>query len=388
MRKTTTTVALVSIILLAPQGALAAKPSLSSAEELLSKEQAATLIESYQTNRATSATAHPVPASSLAANRYAPGLLKRLATEKKQIESNRKEISASTTYDASKIEVEITSFTPSQGTVEVGTREIVKLHFKGEGTDELSYSAQALNKSYRFGRDASGTWVLSDVNEDTDSALRANGRGDGSGSSKIQGHLVDSRPFPAAPQGARDYASLVKKDAPETMQALAATPYFDRAAGVSYAVKYALNYNPAYKAWANDCTNFVSQIMAAGGWSQHGNSTMTPISDYRVWFYLKYVGAVRQTSVSWINAQRFHEYARSGSQRTVGYQGVQNTKVGDIYQFIFSSSGTVMDHSAFVTKRSPSEIYLTYHTLDMLNEPLTAILKRNPGMQIFFDSPK
>lgn len=108
MRKTTTTVALVSIILLAPQGALAAKPSLSSAEELLSKEQAATLIESYQTNRATSATAHPVPASSLAANRYAPGLLKRLATEKKQIESNRKEISASTTYDASKIEVEIT----------------------------------------------------------------------------------------------------------------------------------------------------------------------------------------------------------------------------------------------------------------------------------------
>jgi hypothetical protein len=40
---------------------------------------------------------------------------------------------------------------------------------------------------------------------------------------------------------------------------------FDAGRAVKYALKWTAGYNPAYKVFADDCTNFLSQIMRAGG---------------------------------------------------------------------------------------------------------------------------
>ena len=50
--------------------------------------------------------------------------------------------------------------------------------------------------------------------------------------------------------------------APKAMEALTTT--YDPTAAVRYAFAYAITYNPAYPAFANDCTNFASQVAKAG----------------------------------------------------------------------------------------------------------------------------
>ena len=46
---------------------------------------------------------------------------------------------------------------------------------------------------------------------------------------------------------------------------------FDREAAAAYARKWATGTNPNYPRFDNDCTNFVSQVMLAGGWPMLGD---------------------------------------------------------------------------------------------------------------------
>ena len=50
----------------------------------------------------------------------------------------------------------------------------------------------------------------------------------------------------------------------------------------NYALKYALSPNSNYVVFANDCTNFVSQIMRAGGWKDTATKQSTQDSS---WYY-------------------------------------------------------------------------------------------------------
>lgn len=48
------------------------------------------------------------------------------------------------------------------------------------------------------------------------------------------------------------------------------------------AKNYAINNNPAYITFANNCTNFVSQILRAGGWKDTKTRVSTQDSS---WYY-------------------------------------------------------------------------------------------------------
>src|SRR5205085_538864 len=66
-------------------------------------------------------------------------------------------------------------------------------------------------------------------------------------------------------------------------------------------------YNPAYPSFSNDCTNFVSQALAAGGWPQISSSYYTL---YNVWF----MDAVRGLwSYTWTVASYFQQFPISVS---------------------------------------------------------------------------
>ncbi len=86
----------------------------------------------------------------------------------------------------------------------------------------------------------------------------------------------------------------------------------NRAAAVRYAIRHALSANPAYIRYGNDCTNFVSQCMHAGGWSQikgwyQSNS---------VWWYTGGIFGVRAASYTWAAAQNFFNFTTSSGRGT------------------------------------------------------------------------
>ena len=52
------------------------------------------------------------------------------------------------------------------------------------------------------------------------------------------------------------------------ISAVSTTAYaYDREEATKYASKYWKNYNSEYDAFGNDCTNFASQVLSAGGYS-------------------------------------------------------------------------------------------------------------------------
>jgi hypothetical protein len=121
---------------------------------------------------------------------------------------------------------------------------------------------------------------------------------------------------------------------------------------VNYANAYWSNYNTSYRSFTNDCTNFVSQAMRAGGWADNNG----PYIDDHYWWY----SALNQT-FSWAGAENWYKYARVYSGRVTALTNVYSLRPGDVLQVKYSGY-TVIDHSMIVTQYTGGEVYLTYHS--------------------------
>jgi Putative amidase domain len=155
----------------------------------------------------------------------------------------------------------------------------------------------------------------------------------------------------------------------------------DRA--VNYALRYVHTHNPQFVAYTDDCTNFVSQALLAGGFPMVGGSA----SDYgntQVWWYGKATApdnvledvlnflknkagmdpdgsAIFQrylASKSWASAQRFHDFLqRSGRARAV--DDYLQLQPGDVVQV---HNGSYVHHTFFVVKKTQTDLYLANHS--------------------------
>ena len=126
-------------------------------------------------------------------------------------------------------------------------------------------------------------------------------------------------------------------------------------------------YNGAYRSWGSeDCTNFISQALRAGGW-QDANGLWF---DNGSWWY----NSLNQTH-TWINAQAWSMFAPS---RTNSLGNVWDLRYADVLQMDFSKDGT-KDHTMLVTAWNSSQIYLTYHSIDTKNRSLSSILTQYPS---------
>jgi hypothetical protein len=154
-------------------------------------------------------------------------------------------------------------------------------------------------------------------------------------------------------------------DAPYTTEptALSAT---NRQKVANYALKYALSPNNSYKLYPNDCTNFVSQSMFAGGWKEVAH----PYVDYKnddAWWY----GGVPTNSWTWSGAENFYRMTKA-LKRTTTAKYVSDLRVGDLLQYKAKNAST-MTHSMVVTAKSGSTVYLSYHTSNTKNKPFTQL---------------
>jgi hypothetical protein len=154
---------------------------------------------------------------------------------------------------------------------------------------------------------------------------------------------------------------------------------YDYQAMVDYARRWANGRNPDYRAFGQDCTNFVSQALYAGGWQQ----TNSPD-----WYHFRPSGSPSfYFSRSWTVAHDWYFYALQDSRRTTALQYFEQLLPADVLQADwYDDAGAphpdgTLDHTMIVTQRldaNVNDIKLTYHTNDRLDRVLAEILAEVP----------
>lgn len=138
---------------------------------------------------------------------------------------------------------------------------------------------------------------------------------------------------------------------------------YNYTAMVNYARYWAFGRNGAYRQFGNDCQNFVSQSLNAGGWQHMGGWYQYDSS----WWY-----SWANQTWSWTGAQHFHNFAVS--QGRVSYLGYLNDLgPADVLQVHWEGTPDV-DHSMIVTyspwSAGTRDIRVSYHTTDTLDRSI------------------
>jgi hypothetical protein len=151
-------------------------------------------------------------------------------------------------------------------------------------------------------------------------------------------------------------------------------PVFNRQRAVEYALRWALARNREFPDYSGhgeggDCTNFVSQVMLAGGWTEVRGLKI----DRTAWWYLK-----ERSSFTWAGADPFALFLRFSGRATVC--GRDELALADIVQ-IRNPDGR-LHHTMVVTGITPrrgehreaiDEVYVSYHSTDRKNNLLNMI---------------
>jgi hypothetical protein len=153
--------------------------------------------------------------------------------------------------------------------------------------------------------------------------------------------------------------------------------YTPRASAAGYIGNYAVAYagawwngrNPAYQSFSNDCMNFASQIIHAGG---------------------ENTGPVWHPYTSpWINVESFDgEYGRdwiyAPDGGVVHFRGSDNSQVQPGWLIALNWSGLIENgiaftHEMFIDGKSGNTLLLAGHTNDRWNWPSTTLFSENPN---------
>jgi hypothetical protein len=162
-------------------------------------------------------------------------------------------------------------------------------------------------------------------------------------------------------------------------------PNFNHQAAAAYARRWAKSTNPKYPRFGEgqeigeDCTNFVSQAMLAGGWTMVGWGDFDRGSDI-VWWYGQ--GWFARASHTWSGAPNFARFLVA-SGRGSRAKNPRELQPGDIIQLRDKKTG-VIGHSAIVTGKTGTDLKLSYHSHDKLDESFNGIVARSPGSDFVF----
>ncbi|GAA4515152.1 hypothetical protein GCM10023096_28420 [Nonomuraea ferruginea] len=159
---------------------------------------------------------------------------------------------------------------------------------------------------------------------------------------------------------------------------------YDYGAMTRYALQYWSNYNPNYRTYGGeggDCTNFLSQIVKAGGWAETGSWPGENRTLPDQWYY-GHEGNWT-TTYTWAAAENWYWFASPfNSGRTEPLDYIWEMGVSDVLQIDFDRNDNI-SHSMFVTGRDGSgqnadELYMTYHSTNTLNKRLSSIIAATP----------
>jgi hypothetical protein len=174
-----------------------------------------------------------------------------------------------------------------------------------------------------------------------------------------------------------------------TPRSVAAMPVgYDRITAINYARAHALSYNTDFKRFGNDCTNFISQTLLAGGWQMvYGLYTHND-----VWWYTCSLpgGYACHASYTWGAAYNFHAFLNTGpGHRTDYVQYYGDVWPGDLIFADWDRPGQHLpdgriDHVMFVTGRdTEGNLFISQHTTDRLDRPFAEVILSETSAQFF-----
>lgn len=246
--------------------------------------------------------------------------------------------------------------------------ENTKLYYENPEPDEPEYEEYWLRHDFTFLQDVSGWAMLESMPEFSAGVLLPSTQ------------VIDPGPGSPEPEVAREAEVPLTIEGAEgsgEMSTLAVSKK-NKQKIVDYAQKHVKNYNKKYRSYKQDCTNFVSQALKAGGWSHLGSGENNR-RDNKKWFY---GSTVKKTSFSWAAAENWGIFARDNSKRTKSI--AQKSLVpGDVVQAAWKK-GARKDHTMIVVKTGKnSEKYLNYHSNDTKEKKLSRIKKENPNAKFY-----
>lgn len=347
-----------------PSGAAARPAELSEAQVTALSALAQNYLEERAERITTKSTRGARAFSKL---HIGPELRVKLGTDVANIDELRSRLEAAgPAYTDAKVSVDVESSSFKDGRAVLGVRETTYLY---EGVTEEGYG---LDHQLTFSR-ISGIWRLDKAVLVRQDGLLPPTQTQGEwkeGWKSVEKAIVpQDRTGPAAGSVPVGVDAVPKEDsyAPTSVS-------FDKGDMAAYARKYALNYNDNYREYSNDCTNFMSQAVHAGGWWMINSGYDR--DDYRRWNYGQFQWT---TSYTWAGAHNFYNFGKWSTRTSTTSKS--KLRIGDLVHIKFSGSKRI-HHSMMVTLywsgSSSPHPKLSYHTTDYLNRPLWKIQAQYP----------
>lgn len=161
---------------------------------------------------------------------------------------------------------------------------------------------------------------------------------------------------------------------------------YDKGRAAAYARQYANSPNPAFRLYANDCADFVSQALLAGGWTYRN----APYDSATGWYFVTKPNWFQPQDDSWYNADYlFHFLLNSGRGVYIGWGNEDNPgsvgalQPGDLIFADWFINGDenrhgndgVMDHAMIVTRKdADGTVYVSYHSNNHLDRPIREVM--------------
>lgn len=136
----------------------------------------------------------------------------------------------------------------------------------------------------------------------------------------------------------------------------------------AYAFKYAISHNPNYYSYrGDDCTNFVSQAMKAGGWQETSDWNPNPDPLWPFWG--------NATTPAWSAVHNFLDFAiRQGKAIFTSWSAAME---GDVIAAWWTPRDTIANHLMVIdaVHGTPAEtvegsIWISQHSTDRQHVPL------------------
>lgn len=340
-------------------------------------EELENIASAYLTDRNAELISGSVRRKALSSGAVAPVLAQHEERLKTQLRSRRRALSAiGERYTQMSTKIRVLKVAKTSEGMVLRTEENTRLNYEKVHGDEPEYTAFGVVRDFSFIR-ASQRWVLHSVRlVESDGVAPINEvahPSNGPGNNNRPGTVTAvNKPSSVAPPLRRNITANPDVKRRFQYKVVAAAGY-NKVAMIDYARRHALpgTSNPLYKRFHdNDCTNFISQAMWAGGWTKVTGWYQSK----NVWWY-NFDGT--NQSFTWAAAQNWYWFATS-SGRTSYLANVRDMEAGDVLQIDFDRNNNI-DHTMIVTGTGAgTEKYLSYHSNDTLDKSLSSILSAYP----------
>lgn len=290
----------------------------------------------------------------------------------------RKEVlrSVGEAYTDAKSTLTVDGFDLGPSSITLHVTEDTTLWYAKIVGDEPPFTRWAVSRDFAFLLD-DGSWVLASVSMPSEGLAPPN-EPTGATPAAMQAAAAEIRTTRSEIQRARipgKGESSTSQSSQATLGGASAAASYNYAAMSWYAEYYwgptEANYNHSYRVFSDvggDCTNFISQIMRYGGWTDVTGF----YRDDNAWWY----NSLNQTW-TWVNVGYWYTFAVLRSHRTILLAYPELMGQADVLQMDFTNDGS-KDHSMLASYVTSSGIYLTYHTTNTLRRSLANIKISNP----------